>query len=235
MKTNRPSSNQRPWAFSLIELLVVMAVIAVLAALIFPAAGHIKQRGIINRVTTGMKRVEAALANYQAEHGHYPPDNSSTDNPNAPAINPLFYELVGTKLADGGGGQEYQTDGGQSRITAANLGTFFGNRVSGFVNVSKGGGDEAQNAKNHLVGLKPAEYLEIDRSGVSGTVLGVSDKGPLMLTDASGSRSINPWRYTAGSATNNPGKYDLWIDVLIGGKTNRFCNWSERRLLVNDY
>ena len=225
MKTNRYLTRSRD-AFTLVELLVVMAVIATLAAIIFPAAAHVKQRGISNRVNTEMKRIEAALANYQAEHGHYPPDNT-----NAPAVTQLFYELVGTKLVD----NEYQTDNGLSRITSGSLGAFFGNTVSGFVNVTKGGGDEAQNAKNHLVGHKPAQYLEIERGGVNGILLGVTDKGPLMFSDAAGSKSINPWRYRSGSATNNPGKYDLWIDVVIGNKTNRFCSWSERPLIVNDY
>jgi hypothetical protein len=27
--------------------------------------------------------------------------------------------------------------------------------------------------------------------------------------------------------TNNPGSFDLWIDVLYGGKTNRISNWSK--------
>ena len=227
MKTNHSPIASGNQAFTLIELLVVMAVIATLAAMIFPAAGHIKRNAIIKKVQTEMKFVEAALAAYQGNLGHYPPDNTSTV-PDAPAVNLLFYELAGTKLVN----NEYQTEGGQGQILASSLPSFFGNKVSGFVNVSRGGGDEVQAAKNYLIGLKPAEYLEISRGGVSGIILGVTDKGPLMFSNSTGDRSINPWRYASGSATNNAGKYDLWVDVLIGGKTNRFCNWSEKPLVV---
>ena len=27
--------------------------------------------------------------------------------------------------------------------------------------------------------------------------------------------------------SDNPGKFDLWIDILVQGKTNRVCNWSD--------
>ena len=231
MKTNYHYPFQRRAAFTLIELLVVMAIIAVLAAMIFPAAAAIKRRGIISRVHTEMKFVEAALAAYQGNLGHYPPDNPSTDRPDAAAANQLYYELNGTKLV----GTAYETESGQSRIAMTDLAAFFGNKVSGFVNVSKGSGDEGQSAKNYLIGLKPIQYMEVERSGVRGVVLGVPDKGPLMLNEppAVGTRGINPWRYASGTATNNPGKYDLWIDVIIGGKTNRFSNWSEKPLDVN--
>jgi prepilin-type N-terminal cleavage/methylation domain-containing protein len=227
MKTPIPPQSRRRRAFTLVELLVVMAVIATLAAMLFPAAAAIKKRAIIKRVETEMKFLEAALAAYQGNLGHYPPDN-----PDAPIANQLFYELSGTKV----NGPAYETESGQGRINTADLPTFFGNKVTGFVNVSKGGGDEAQSSKNYLIGLRPAQYLEVERNGRSGIILGVTDKGPLVFNEAaSGGRTINPWRYTSGSATNSPGKYDLWIDVLIAGKTNRFCNWSEKPLLVNDY
>ena len=38
---------------------------------------------------------------------------------------------------------------------------------------------------------------------------------------------INPWHYNSANPTNNPDSYDLWIDVIWGGKTNRVNNWSK--------
>ncbi len=46
-------------------------------------------------------------------------------------------------------------------------------------------------------------------------------------------KGINPWRYNSSNPTNNPGTYDLWVDVIIDGKTNRFGNWSKEPVLVN--
>jgi len=37
----------------------------------------------------------------------------------------------------------------------------------------------------------------------------------------------NPWRYNSSNPRYNPKSYDLWIDVTVGGKTNRVCNWSD--------
>jgi hypothetical protein len=38
--------------------------------------------------------------------------------------------------------------------------------------------------------------------------------------------TLNPWRYNSSHPTNNTGGYDLWVDLVIRGKTNRVCNWS---------
>jgi hypothetical protein len=47
------------------------------------------------------------------------------------------------------------------------------------------------------------------------------------FTTQSGSPA-NPWRYNSSSPTNNPGAYDLWIQLVINGKTNLVCNWSSQ-------
>lgn len=222
MKTQIPPATRHRLAFTLVELLVVMAVIATLAAMIFPAAAMIKRNAIIKRISTQMKLLEVALTAYQANLGHYPPDN-----PNAPEFNQLFFELAGTTNYSG---NIYLSQVGPG-IT--NIPAVYGTDVAGFVNVSRGSGDDVQQAKNYLNSLKSANYLEVQSGGPATTVLGVADKGPLMFLGFNDtSLSINPWRYASSSATNNPGKYDLWVDVIIGGKTNRFCNWSEKPLTV---
>lgn len=204
-------------AFTLIELLVVIAVIGVLAAIIFPAFTAIKKRATIKRIQGEMAFVEKAVDVYKENLGVYP-----TENKSYPHLNPLYYELVGTKLVGG----EYQPLSGPGNI--ANLNGFFNAGVTGFINVTKGSDDELKAAKNCLPGLRPAQYLEVTNT-VTGIVLGTREKGPtpFMLSDAAG-QSINPFRYLSSSATNNAGRYDLWVDVLISGKTNRFSNWSDK-------
>jgi hypothetical protein len=44
---------------------------------------------------------------------------------------------------------------------------------------------------------------------------------------------LNPWRYNSSNPYHNPKSYDLWIDVAVGSKTNRICNWSDRPLVTN--
>jgi hypothetical protein len=55
--------------------------------------------------------------------------------------------------------------------------------------------------------------------------LGTTVKGPLMINGAT--TPINPFRYNSSSPVNNVDKFDLWVDLDIGGKTVRICNWSE--------
>ena len=43
---------------------------------------------------------------------------------------------------------------------------------------------------------------------------------------------LNPWRYVS-PGTNNPTSYDLWIQLVIGGKTNLICNWSKEVQINN--
>ena len=222
MKTNRHLSRQRRRAFTLVEMLVVMAVIAVLAAILFPAFGAIKKSGTLKKTRAQLGKVVMAVEAYKQQHGHYPPDN-----PDNPVVNQLYYELGGTRL----NGTEYQTESGQGNMPAGNFSSFFGGgRVTGFVNVSRGGGDEAQSAKNHLIGIPPSDYLLVT-NGVPGVVLGTTIKGPIMLNDTNNA-AINPFRYVSTAASNNPGHFDLWVDIIVGGKTNRISNWSEKAQTV---
>ena len=43
---------------------------------------------------------------------------------------------------------------------------------------------------------------------------------------------VNPFRYNSSSPTNNPNSFDLWIDVMIDGKTNRISNWSREPIIL---
>jgi prepilin-type N-terminal cleavage/methylation domain-containing protein len=222
MKTQKANYTKPQSAFTLIELLVVIAVIGVLAAIIFPAFAAIKKAAIVKRIQGEMKFVETAIEAYKENLNVYP-----TENAKHPWLNPLYYELAGSKKV----GNEYQPLSGIGNISEANMGTFFGvgNDVAGFINITRGSDDELKTAKNLLTGLRPAQYLEVISGGVPGVVMGTREKGPtpLMLSDAA-QNSINPWRYLSSSATNNSGRFDLWVDVIISGKTNRFSNWRDK-------
>jgi type II secretory pathway pseudopilin PulG len=68
-------------AFTLFELLTVMAIIIVLAGLIFATTGYVQKKGRRSRAEAEIAAISAALENYKADNGVYPRD-SVTDNLN---------------------------------------------------------------------------------------------------------------------------------------------------------
>jgi hypothetical protein len=43
---------------------------------------------------------------------------------------------------------------------------------------------------------------------------------------------ITPFSYNSSKPTHNVNSFDLWVDVKIGGKTNRINNWSAQPEIV---
>jgi hypothetical protein len=43
---------------------------------------------------------------------------------------------------------------------------------------------------------------------------------------------VNPFSYNSVNPTHNPNSYDLWVDLVIGGKTNRISNWSKQYQII---
>ncbi len=231
----RDSAASHASAFTLIELLVVIAIIAILAALIFPAAAAIKRRATLTKVQTEMKQVATAIDFYKEKLAFYPPDNLSPilDPRYYGMLNQLYYELVGTELK--GNPPTYQALDGTEQILATDVTTGFGPKVSGFVNCTKGaGGDEAgAAARNFLKALKPGEQGSVTNRRVRVKVLACSVPWPANATfKPTSTPELNPWRYVSSNPTNNPGSYDLWVDVLIGGKNYRIGNWSQQPQVV---
>src|SRR4051794_28274562 len=79
-------------AFTLIELLIVVAVIAILASLVLPITHTLQKIKIRSRTRTEMAQIISAIEIYKDKHNVYPPDNPRDPN----FINQLYYELSGT-------------------------------------------------------------------------------------------------------------------------------------------
>src|SRR5688572_33355577 len=76
--TPRPHLRRRPRrGFSLIELMTVMAVIGLLAALGIPRYREMKRRAHSAAVVSDFNTVRVAAYNYFADHATYPPDGAS--------------------------------------------------------------------------------------------------------------------------------------------------------------
>jgi general secretion pathway protein G len=83
--------------FSLIELVVALAVLALLAALAAPPLLSSIEQGRLARVVADLQTVEVALEAYRADHGCYPPVTVSCMAIDAEQVLQLPHEL-----ADGG-------------------------------------------------------------------------------------------------------------------------------------
>lgn len=213
MKSESPHSG-----FTLIELLIVIAIIAILAAMIIPISGAVSRYRIRTKARAELEQVATGIELYKAKLGHYPPDNLGK-----PSTNQLYFELLGTIYTNG----TYITLDGSAQVSAASLPAAFGPGVGGFINTSKGAsGDEGRVASSFLPGLKPGQ---ID---ITNLVAGV----PIPLLVSSVPAPLSTWHnficYVSSNPTNNPNGYDLWVDVLVSGKTNRISNWNQQPITV---
>lgn len=210
-------------AFTLIELLVVIAVIGILAAMISHLSGPAAIKRKIARVTVELANLETAIDSYKERRGSYPPSNGDTNNA---VTNQLFYELSGTTaVTTGGDVTRFTTIKGDESITPDTIEQFFGlptQKVRGFANSSV---DKAD-VKNFAPNLKPAQSEEIVSTPNAVELLVVPVEGPNDITTQKG-KKINPWRYNSSAPVHNPETYDLWAEIVIGGKTNIIGNWKE--------
>jgi len=99
-------------AFTLVELLVVMAILTILAGMLIPAVNRARRTAKIASTKTLLAQICSALDRYNEDWGHYPPDYISGGTllpftppeavaPSAPAYPPeaLYYYLANASLS----------------------------------------------------------------------------------------------------------------------------------------
>jgi prepilin-type N-terminal cleavage/methylation domain-containing protein len=211
--------------FTLVELLTVMAIIGVLAAFTFPIMSGITRMKYINATKAEMAALETAIDSYHAVYGFYPPSN-----PNNVLINQLYYELEGTTNINPASPVFQPLDGSSPAMPAANVQMTFG--AGGFVNCSKPGGDEdSKQGRNFLPELPENDIFRTytnSTTGIQGMAMLISPLGgPDQSYAPLGLQGLNPWRYNSSNPVNNPGGYELYMQLKIKGKTYLVCNWNK--------
>jgi len=110
----KPSGEISERAFTLVELMVVMAIIAILATFSMGIYGSAKRKGIESRLKTELAAIELALENYKAKNSQYPYSESWGDymyppanwkpleaNATQPLGNQLYQDLVAKPMKVG--------------------------------------------------------------------------------------------------------------------------------------
>ncbi len=208
-------------AFTLVELLVVISIIGVLAAFTLVGLKSVKRTQKISSAKVEIREIELAIENYKAKYSAYPPGNNFGN----PLLSQLYYELSGTTITAIGGVNYYVTLDGSSQIKVTDVPVAY--KVDGFLNCTKGGGEDAASAKNFLPGLKPNRInIQVPNNGVTTTMLVTTVGGPDDNYQPLNATALNPFRYV-NPGTNNPDSYDLWVQLVINKQTNLVCNWSK--------
>lgn len=198
-------------AFTLVELLVVIAIISILAALIGGAMGPGIVKPTISVAMAELEQLDLAIREYHDHLGFYPPDN-----PNDSAMNPLWFELSGTT----NNGVNYVTLDGSGRMSVAEINAKFNRQ--GFANSGSRaiGTDEKGAPISFLSSLRSKQVVPPDASQPLVKILSCSVGAPP-------GTNINPWHYVSSHPTHNVDSYDLWVDLVVGGKTYQVNNWSK--------
>ena len=196
--------------FTLIEMLVVIGVIAILAGLILAALPAVKGNANRKRVKMELQKITTAINSYKAKKAVFPPDNPDT---NYWWRSPLFYELTGTRQDTTGGAPRYYSlfsPGDPALNGGPGSPIFLAFGIEGFLNT----GPEASEVDNFFKAALVPSMIE-DLGGVK--ILVAPYKGP--------GGEMGRWYYNSSKPVHNPGEYDLWTEIEMGGKREIIGNW----------
>jgi len=211
---------KKRYAFTLVEMLVVIAIIGIIAALVINMDGPAKARQRQVQVESTKQKLLIAIDNYQSKLNYYPPDNTnllgSTIGPNGTydglaATNSLLYELTGAT----------------NYMAAGTIQLFDGTNVQTNVFFTTYGRLAVNNAYQDA---PPQIFLQPRAGEYTNYYQGSPLKGLLVPVPLAYPNNMNNnfWHYDA-STTNrhNMTSYDLWAEYAAptSGSNITIGNW----------
>jgi hypothetical protein len=213
------------------ETAAVIATVAVLAGLGYLAYNFIAAKVFEARVSAALPKVCAslreqrrtlisALTAYKAHFGVYPPDAVLNRQPLVvdAVKNPLLYELVGVVYNPT---NKMFAVGGLEAADAQYVKDFF--HCDGFKNCA----ESAEQVQHFLPAFPTTVWRAVqlhDDPDVFALGFNVpyDESAPKITWEF----DVSSWRYVSSTPTNNPGSFDLWIELRTKHQTITIGNWQ---------
>lgn len=234
---------KRRSAFTLVEILIVLAIISILAAILFPAFGRARESGRETSCATNLHQVYMAVELYYQDVKRYPGALSDLLNHTNNLNNTGGFDVGGAANAgatslDTNGGDYYK--GGLDNLICPNDGTESTVPRSSYGDLSN---DEyspavAQAAKDGLVGGSGAVDTSVDPARYVWNTYGYDPSGfAYDYNGAANAAAANPNLLANSAGTfgaSNPFKYSLWNRYAPTGTVITHCiyhrGWSGESL-----
>jgi hypothetical protein len=172
---------------------------------------------ICDGIRTQRRAIIEAIEAYKAKFGVYPPDHVIGSNPFVvdPVTNTLLYELAGVLQQPN---RKSVQVAGLEPAAEDYVTNFF--HCQGFRNCSESpDGLKTLLPKEHIAWRQLHDDPDVFVLGFNVT----SDKIPPELV---WELDFSSWRYVSSAPTNNPGKFDLWIQVGHKDRSITIGNWK---------
>ncbi len=215
MRKDHPATSPARRAFTLVEILVVIAIIALLAALLFPAFARARESGRQTSCVTNLHQISIAVQQYYQDERRYPdslvdllPEGSNYDNGTpAPTPIPTIAPNVSGYLKNGSEGLLCPDDDLPNDTPRSSYGSLLKFPSTAIPTATRTGtdpnGDVGKYAYNYW-GYDPDGFAYPD-SATAGLPANTPNGSPLLRTPVAGVPAANQ----AYNARKNPIRYSL--------------------------
>ena len=160
-----------------------------------------------------------AIEKYKAQYGYYPPDHLVTSNPMIvdAVTNQLLYELTGTVY-----------NASNQTFAAHTFQPVEVKLIRELFNIEKfrNSANKPESVKHFLAenSFSSREIHDDPDVNVLRPLMSVEGVADDLLYEF----DCTPWRYVTSAPTNNPGRFDLWVDLVCGKEKVTIGNWPKR-------